>query len=87
MSILLSTLLLVAIGIVIATMRGRDDTRLRASLRDVPGDIVECKLISLGNEFRTGKPRIYRIVFELPNGSRLLHRVALHQDGSAERLL
>ena len=87
MSILLPLLLLVGLVYSLATMKRRDSARLRTALSDVPGEIVEMKLVSMGDIFRNGAPRTYRVVFRLPTGARLLHRVALHQDGSAERLL
>ena len=87
MSIILPILLFAGLIYSLATMKRRDSARLREALSDVPGEMVETKLVSMGNTFRKGEPRTYRVVFRLPDGARLLHRVALHQDGSAERLL
>ena len=87
MSVLLPILMLVCLIYTLATMKKRDTARLRKALADVPGEIVEMKLVSMGNAFRTGEPRTYKVVVRLPNGARVLHRVALHQNGFAERLL
>ena len=87
MSIIVSVLVLAFLAYSFVMMRRSDARRLRHALADVPGEIISTKLVSLGSSFGKGQPRTYRVVLQLASGARLLHRIELREDGSAQRTL
>ena len=71
----------------VVTMKARDEGVVRHEFSRDVGEITQIKLVSLGSPFRQNAPRIYRVVLTLPDGGRMLHRVALQEFRYPERLL
>ena len=69
------------------TFRRKDEALIRNDLRNEPGEITQVKLTSTGSVFQRDAPRTYRVVLELPGGSRALHRYEVRGRSHLQRLL